>query len=231
MAIKKLHHKIDSKAAAVALVKQCLAEQKTGIGLKSYYGSCEFGGEAELYEWETGCDYLVDHWADEMVVRVGGGMTLGDLNSLLKEKNQFLPIDAPDDMTINQIINDQVYGALRSTYGSARDLLLGLALVDGQGRDIRVGGQTVKNVAGYDVTRLVLGAKGSLGIIYEATFKTVVMPKSTRYVRFEIKDVSQFYKMFSEWYVRDARPSWSQLEYDGAAWVFTCGLFGLGEGC
>ena len=190
-------HQINSKASIQNLVTLCNTQNQKLT--------------THSYQWEQGQDYSVNDWPEEMVIRVNAGMTIGDLNEKLKKSNQFLPIDAPENTTISQIIDHQIYGPLRSTYGTARDQLLGLALIDGQSRDIRVGGQTVKNVAGYDITRLVLGAKGSLGIIYEATFKTVVIPIATQYVKFKTSNINQLISDHTQWYVTDAKPNWCLL--------------------
>ena len=125
---------------------------------------------------------IIEHYVGDMTVRVHAGTPLGHVQETLRPTNQFLPIDAADSMTVGEIIAHNVYGPLRLGYGAMRDLLLGLHYVDADGQSIHVGGRTVKNVAGYDVTKLMVGGLNTLGLITEATLRTYAIPQQVTQV-------------------------------------------------
>ncbi len=110
----------------------------------------------------------------------GAGMTLGAAQAALAEHNQWLPLRPPLGVgrrTLGGITATGACGPERFAYGAPRKLLLGLRFVDGRGRLISAGGKVVKNVAGYDLTRLMAGSAGTLGIITRVTFKTATRPE------------------------------------------------------
>ena len=135
---------------------------------------------------------ILEHYVRDLTVRAAAGITIGDLQEALAATNQFAPIDADDDITLGEAIHHNMWGPLRVGYGSIRDLLLGLGYIDGEGRDIRVGGRTVKNVAGYDVTRFMVGSLGELGVVHEATLRTYAIPESVLEVEMTVKDPAIF---------------------------------------
>jgi FAD/FMN-containing dehydrogenase len=150
---------------------------------------------------------VIEHYLRDLTVRTAAGATFAQLANVLKESNQFLPIDADDDMTVGEIIAHDVYGPLRAGFGSVRDLLLGLRYIDADARDIHVGGRTVKNVAGYDVTRLLVGALGELGIIHEATLRTYAIPPEVRAVEIAMEDPAVLCAAITHWLLSDASPT------------------------
>ena len=154
---------------------------------------------------------LLEHYRRDMTVRVAAGMTLGDLQAQLEPHGQFLPIDADSDLTLGELINHNVYGPLRVGYGALRDLLLGLRYIDGAGRQIHVGGRTVKNVAGYDLTRFMVGSLGQFGIVYEATLRTYAIPGSTSTVQMRLSNPARLDDMLSDWLLTDAAPTWLSM--------------------
>jgi glycolate oxidase subunit GlcD len=114
------------------------------------------------------------------VVTSGGGVTLEVLQHTLAVHNQWLPLRPPLALlrrTLGGIVATGAFGPERIAYGAPRDLLLGLGFVDGRGRLIRAGGKVVKNVAGYDMTRLIAGSAGTLGVITQVTLKTATRPE------------------------------------------------------
>ncbi|MBI1370866.1 MAG: FAD-binding protein [Planctomycetes bacterium] len=120
---------------------------------------------------------VLDHYIPDMTVRVAAGTSLADLQAALAQRNQYLPLDgAAAHMTLAEIIAHNVYGPARASQGNIRDLLLGLHYVNAAGHRIKVGGRTVKNVAGYDVTRFMVGNLNTLGLIAEATVRTAAIP-------------------------------------------------------
>ncbi len=128
---------------------------------------------------------VIEYAPEDLVVSVEAGMTLAQLQATLGQKRQFLPLDPPlaDRCTVGGCIATNASGPSRLRYGSARDLLLGVRLVRADGTVIRGGGKVVKNVAGYDLTRLVIGSLGTLGVIVEATFRLQPLPRVTTLVR------------------------------------------------
>jgi glycolate oxidase subunit GlcD len=114
------------------------------------------------------------------VLTAGAGMTLGSAQAALAPHNQWLPLRPPFGLgarTLGGIAATGACGPERLSYGAPRELLLGLRFVDGHGRRVNAGGKVVKNVAGYDMTRLMAGSAGTLGVITRLTLRTVTRPE------------------------------------------------------
>jgi len=116
---------------------------------------------------------VVEHEPADLTVAVQAGKTLADFQRHLAESGQFLALDPPlaQEATIGGILAVNASGPSRHAHGTARDLILGMRAVQADGRIIKAGGRVVKNVAGYDLSRLFIGSLGSLGIIVEASFR------------------------------------------------------------
>jgi glycolate oxidase FAD binding subunit len=147
----------------------------------------------------TRCDLVVDtsrldavleHAAGDLVVRVQAGVRLGQLARVLAAAGQRLALDPPgggqdgtgQDGTVGGLIATGVAGPLRLRYGAPRDLLIGITMVRADGTVARAGGKVVKNVAGYDIGKLLAGSYGTLGLITEATFRLHPRPPAAAYV-------------------------------------------------
>ena len=125
-------------------------------------------------------DDMVDYDISNQTISMGAGATLKSLQSALEVNNQWLPVSPPfshRDYTLGGLIATGACGPERIYYGAPRDLLLGLRFIDGQGRLISTGGKVMKNVAGYDMTRLMAGSAGSLGFIAEVTLRVSSLPE------------------------------------------------------
>jgi glycolate oxidase FAD binding subunit len=124
---------------------------------------------------------IVAYEPDDMTVVAQAGLTLGDLNATLATPGQRLPVDPrdPGATTLGSLIAAAHAGPLRLSEGTVRDLLIGIQYVGHGGRIVRAGGRVVKNVAGYDLMKVLTGSFGTLGIVTEATFK--VRPVPTNY--------------------------------------------------
>ena len=155
---------------------------------------------------------VIEHYVPDMAVRVAAGTKLGDLQTALAGQRQFLPIDGHPAMTIGEIVTHNVSGALRIGSGSVRDLLLGLRYIDSEGQVITVGGRTVKNVAGYDVTRLMVGSLNMLGLPVEVTLRTAAVPPQVTQVEVDAVDPVAFSEAMTDLLVSEAAP-WS-LEWE-----------------
>ncbi len=110
---------------------------------------------------------------DDLVVSVEPGMTLGVLQQMLAGRGLWLPLDPAggERATIGGILAANSAGPLRMRYGGPRDMVLGMKIATADGKIVKTGGRVVKNVAGYDLAKLVIGSHGTLGVIVEATFK------------------------------------------------------------
>ena len=129
---------------------------------------------------------IVEHIPEDQVVIVEAGMTLGELQAELAKHGQRLAIDPPggEQMTIGGMIATNAYGPRALHYGTLKDLIVGIEIVRADGAVARAGGKVVKNVAGFDVSKLMVGALGTLAIVTKATFRLHPLPQSTRTVRF-----------------------------------------------
>jgi glycolate oxidase FAD binding subunit len=114
----------------------------------------------------------------DLTVAVEAGITLGDLNRELSAHGQLLPLDpsSGDRATIGGLLAKGESGPLRHRFGAPRDLVIGIQLATTDGRITKAGGQVVKNVAGYDLSKLMSGSFGSLAAITGATFKLAPLP-------------------------------------------------------
>jgi len=174
---------------------------------------------------------VIEHYERDMTVRAAAGTTMGRLNEQLTKTGQFLPIDADPDLTLGEILCHNVYGPLRVAYGSIRDLLLGLRYVDGLGRQIHAGGRTVKNVAGYDVGRFMVGSLGQMGLVYEATLRTFAIPPRVFTVELKFADPAVMDGLMKDWLLSDAAPGWLLLNMADGHAVVRVGYLGRATAC
>ncbi len=125
---------------------------------------------------------LLEHEAPDLTCQVEAGLTLAALQAQLATKGQWLALDPPDaaQATLGGILASNASGPKRLRYGSARDLVIGLRVVQPNGEVSRSGGRVVKNVAGYDLNKLYIGSLGTLGVIVEANFKLHPLPITER---------------------------------------------------
>ena len=125
---------------------------------------------------------LVEHEAPDLTCQVEAGITLADLQTHLAVKGQWLPLDPPDaaQTSIGGILASNASGPKRLRYGTTRDLVIGLQVIQANGEVARSGGKVVKNVAGYDLNKLYIGSLCTLGVIVEANFKLQPIPANER---------------------------------------------------
>ena len=130
---------------------------------------------------------------EDMTVTVEAGLSLGALQRELAKHRQWLPIDPPnaDTLSVHDLLARDLSGPRRFGCGTIREHLIGMKVVLADGRIIRSGGKVVKNVAGYDLAKLFIGARGSLGTIVEATFKLRPLPEAERLVGRQIRDLAE----------------------------------------
>jgi glycolate oxidase FAD binding subunit len=137
--------------------------------------------DAEL--WTTQLDDIVAYEPAEMIAVVGGGVRVGNLSAVLAAGGQEWPFEAPPDATVGGVVAAAVNSPRRLRIGAVRDTVLEVELVTGDGRLVRGGARTVKNVTGYDLPRLATGSLGTLGVIVQLALKVRPLPKAARTLR------------------------------------------------
>jgi glycolate oxidase FAD binding subunit len=127
---------------------------------------------------------LVHYEPGDLTLTVTGTMTLGEIDQLIRAEGQWLPLDPAggESGTVGATVATASTGPLASAFGTPREQVLGVEVVTGKGEVIRAGGRVVKNVAGFDLTRLMTGAWGTLGAITEVSVRLRAMPAQDRTV-------------------------------------------------
>ncbi|GAA4424828.1 glycolate oxidase subunit GlcE [Acidovorax lacteus] len=131
---------------------------------------------------------VLSYEPSELVVTVRAGTPLVELDALLAESGQCLPFDPPHcgpSATVGGMVSAGWSGPARASVGAVRDYVLGVGLVNGRAEHLQFGGQVMKNVAGYDVSRLVVGAWGTLGLLTEVSLKVLPVAPAEATLRFE----------------------------------------------
>jgi FAD/FMN-containing dehydrogenase len=138
----------------------------------------DLGAKVESCQIEK-INAVVDYTPEDMTATVEAGMRLADFQGHLRSHGQWLPIDPPnaDRLSVGELLAGNWSGPRRYGYGPIRDYLIGIKVAMADGTIIKAGGKVVKNVAGYDLCKLFIGSKGTLGIIVEATFKLRPLPE------------------------------------------------------
>jgi glycolate oxidase FAD binding subunit len=127
----------------------------------------------------------IEHIPTDMTATADASLTLTALQAELAKGGQWLPIDPPllGDLTVATLLAHNLNGPRRFGYGTIRDYVIGLKVRLADGRTIKCGGKVVKNVAGYDLQKLFIGAENTLGMIVEATFKLRPLPEAEQFVQ------------------------------------------------
>jgi glycolate oxidase FAD binding subunit len=136
---------------------------------------------------------VVEHVPGDQVVRVQSGIRFGDLQERLAGSDQMLGVDPPeagDGATVGGIVATNSSGPRRYRYGTIRDLIIGITVVLADGTVAKAGGKVVKNVAGYDLSKLFTGSLGTLGVIAECNFRLHPRPETARTVAVELPDTA-----------------------------------------
>lgn len=151
---------------------------------------------------------IVDYPARDMTVTVEAGVRLADLQAALLEEKQQLPIDVsqPRRATLGGLVAVDANGPRRYGYGTLRDYLIGVTAVDASGRTFHAGGRVVKNVAGYDLCKLLIGSLGTLAIVTETTFKLRPIPEARAFVWATYDDFTRIDAAVEKLLVSEARP-------------------------
>ena len=200
-----LNQLIDTiRAAAASKSPLCIR----GGGSKDFYGGPLLGAPLEVGAYRG----IVDYEPTELVITARAGTPLAEIESALRDKNQMLAFEPPHFSSLpsplaplphagegNVVPAAPVYklatlggciaaglsGPRRASAGAVRDFVLGVRMLDGKGDNLRFGGQVMKNVAGFDVSRLMTGSLGTLGVILEVSLKVLPLPVAEATLRFE----------------------------------------------
>jgi glycolate oxidase FAD binding subunit len=187
-----------------------------GGGTKDFYGERI---EGELLDLRT-LRGVIEYEPSELVITARCGTPLSEIESLLAEHDQFLAFEPPafgGDPTIGGVISAGLSGPRRMQVGAARDFVLGAKLLDANGEELRFGGRVMKNVAGFDVSRLLCGSLGFLGIITEVSLKVLPRPRCEQTValRLSPQDAVAVFNRWGSLPLPISAATW----VDGTAWV------------
>jgi glycolate oxidase FAD binding subunit len=163
-----------------AAAAQGLTVVARGTGSKQGWGAPP--ASADLVVDTTGMAAVVEHAAGDLIVHAQAGVTLAALQEAVAPAGQRLALDPLFPGTLGGLIATAGSGPLRYSHGAVRDLLIGITIVRADGVVAKAGGKVVKNVAGYDLGKLLAGSWGTLGVITEATFRLHPLPGATRWV-------------------------------------------------
>lgn len=182
-----------------------------GGGTKDFYGQSLQG---EILD-TTGLSGITSYEPSELVVTVRAGTPLAELEAVLAEKNQCLPFEPPHfgltwgdvdllppfaraHATVGGMVAAGLSGPSRASAGGVRDFMLGVDMVNGKGEALHFGGTVMKNVAGYDVSRLMAGSLGTLGLITEVSLKVLPIAPAEATLKFECSQ-AQALQMLNQW--------------------------------
>lgn len=181
----------DLSASLLAQVQEAIAKRQPlnicGSGSKAFYGRPASTDAMPLDV--TGHRGIVSYDPTELIITARSGTTLAELNATLDKGGQMLACEAPafgPHATVGGMVATGLSGPRRPWAGSVRDFMLGTRMISGLGSPLRFGGEVMKNVAGYDISRLLTGSLGCLGVITEASFKVLPKPRCSISVRQEI---------------------------------------------
>jgi glycolate oxidase FAD binding subunit len=201
-----------------ALVERIKSAAKTGTllrirggGTKDFYGQSLQG---EILD-TTGLSGISSYEPSELVVTVKAGTPLAELEAALAEKNQCLPFEPPhygltwgglgimplfasSQTTVGGMVAAGLSGPSRASSGGVKDFILGVNMVNGKGEELRFGGTVMKNVAGYDVSRLMAGSMGTLGLLTEISIKVLPIAPAEATLKFECSQTEAL-NMLNTW--------------------------------
>ena len=168
-----------------------------GGGSKDWYGQ-QLAGEVLDTRTYAG---IIDYEPTELVITARCGTPLVEIEAALAARNQMLAFEPPHfgpGATVGGTLACALSGPRRASAGAVRDFVLGAVLMDGKGERLAFGGQVMKNAAGYDVSRLLAGSLGTLGLILEVSLKVLPLPLREASVRFECAEIAAL-RMMNEW--------------------------------
>ena len=219
---------------ACAFVRQAIAGRQTllpaGCGSLLDFGNLPAQPEIRLRSQKLAA--VVDYDPPNQVAVLGAGMTWLDAQALLAQNRQWIPIRPPlsNASTLGGVVALGSCGPERAYYGAPRDRLLGLKFVSGLGRHIAVGGRVMKNVAGYDITRLLTGSAGTLGFLTQLNFRVASAPETCRAVH-ATGSLAQCAAAAAALLDSNVEPAFVTAERNpaGTKWAFLAGFEGFND--
>jgi glycolate oxidase FAD binding subunit len=187
-----------------------------GSGTKDFYGESGAGARLDLTAYRG----VIEYEPSELVITARCGTPLSEIEALLQAQRQFLAFEPPRfgaDPTLGGAIAAGLSGPRRSQAGAARDFVLGAVLLAVDGEALHFGGQVMKNVAGFDVSRLLCGSLGILGPILEVSLKVMPQPREEATLRFELTEEAAL-TAFNRW-AGEPLPISATAWWEGAAWL------------
>ena len=183
---------MDAAVSAIAgTIREAAAAKRPlrlrGGGTKDFYGGEPSG---EVLDTRP-CAGIVNYEPSELVITARCGTPLAELESVLAGKGQMLAFEPPHfgaGATLGGCVAAGLSGPRRAAAGALRDFVLGARIVDGRGRLLAFGGQVMKNVAGYDISRLLAGSLGTLGLIVDVSLKVLPRPQAELTLAFEMPE-------------------------------------------
>ena len=169
----------------------------SGGNSKSFYGGAIIGDALDMRPYSG----IIDYEPKELVLTVRAGTPLAEIEALMAKENQMLPFEPPHfsgPATIGGTVATGLSGPRRPYTGAVRDFVLGARIINGKGEDLRFGGRVIKNVAGYDVSRLMTGAMGTLGVLLDLSFKVLPVPPAEITLRHEFDEATAIQR-YNEW--------------------------------
>ena len=164
---------------------------------KAFYGAVIQGEALDLRAYRG----IIDYEPKELVLTVRAGTPLAEIEAVMAKEKQMLPFEPPHfsgGATIGGTVASGLSGPRRPYTGAVRDFVLGTRIVNGKGEDLHFGGRVIKNVAGYDVSRLMTGAMGTLGVVLDISFKVLPLPSAEVTLRFELDEAAAIQRI-NEW--------------------------------
>jgi glycolate oxidase FAD binding subunit len=196
--MSKPHPQIDAfREQILNAAKNKTALSIEGGGTKSWYGNPNGYTKLDTRSYSG----ILEYQPEELVITACAGTPLKEIEAALKEKNQVLAFEPPhfgENATFGGAIAAGLAGPGRITVGNFRDFVLGARILDGKGQDLSFGGKVMKNVAGYDVSRLLPGSLGTLALLLEASVKVLPKPVATTTLRCQISQENAL-KVLNEW--------------------------------
>ena len=159
-----------------------------GGGTKDWYGGALSGDILDMRQLSG----IIDYEPTELVITARSGTPLAEIDAALREHNQMLAFEPPSfgaGATLGGVVAAGLSGPRRAASGAVRDFVLGAVLMDGRGEVLNFGGQVMKNVAGYDVSRLLAGSMGTLGVLLQHSIKVLPRPVAEATLRFAASEI------------------------------------------
>ena len=171
-----------------------------GFGQMMCIGSIPTGYDIALDL--SGMPKYIQHNSEDLTVTCSNTVSYQELSDKLKEKNQWLPLDSPriESQSIGALLACNLPSSFNASFGYLRDYALGMKTATPFGKVTKSGGTVVKNVTGFDLTRLHIGALGTLGIITEASFKIIPMPEKHSFIKIVNTNIAQLVDLNSQIY-------------------------------